>query len=127
MLEVTTSFSREGSYLDNGRGRVSLGSKDGAFYPYDLLLGSLAACWHATLLDILRKQKMDVTQVDVVVTGEKREEVPTTLRWANMAITAQGVEDRKKFEKAGDLAGKYCSIHHTLSLVADMTHTVDYK
>lgn len=127
MLQVTTSFSREGSYLDNGRGRVPLGSKEGAFFPYDLLLGSLAACFHATLLDILRKKKMDVKQVDVVVTGEKRTEVPTTLKWTNMAITAYGVEDEKSFEKSVELAAKYCSIHHTISQVSEMTHTVEYR
>lgn len=127
MLEVKTSFSREESYLDNGRGKVPLGSKDGAFFPYDLLLGSLAACWHSTLLDILRKKKMDVAKVDVTVTGEKRQDVPTTLKWTNMEIVAFGVADEAAFLKSVELAAKYCSIHHTIAQVSDMTHTVEFR
>lgn len=128
MLEIKTHYSREGSYLDNGRARVPLGSKEGAFYPYDLFLGSLSACFHATLMSIMHKRRLETPVVDIVVTGEKRDETPTTLKWGKLAITAYDVpeENRAVFEQSCDLAAKYCSIHHTISLVAEMEHTIEY-
>ncbi|HHT21662.1 MAG TPA: OsmC family protein [Tissierellia bacterium] len=128
MLEVKTHYSREGSYLDNGRGRVALGSKEGAFYPYDLFLGSLSACFHATLMSIMQKRRLETPVVDIVVTGEKREEVPTTMQWTKLAITAYDVpeEVKKAFEQSCDMAAKYCSIHHTIAQVSEMEHTIEY-
>lgn len=129
MLEIKTHYSREGSYLDNGRGRVALGSKENRFLPYDLFLGSLSACFHSTLMSIMQKRRLETPTIDIVVTGEKREDVPTTLEWGKLAITAYDVPEelRDVFEQSCDLAGKYCSIHHTIAQVAELTHTIEYK
>ena len=128
MLEVKTHFSREGSYLDNGRARVALGSKEDAFYPYDLFLGSLSSCFHATLMSIMTKRQLETPKVDIVVTGEKRTEPPTTLEWGKLAITAYDVpeKDKKAFEQSCDLAATYCSIHYTIAKVAELEHIIEY-
>ena len=127
MLQVKTVYTPELSTLDNGRGTVGIGSKPGSFYPYDLLLGALSACFHSTLYDILVKNKMPIPTVEIIVTGEKRKEVLTTLAWVKLDITVSGEVDEKKFSRFIDLAGKYCSIHETISKVATMTHEVHFK
>lgn len=127
MLEVKTVYTPELSTLDNGRGSVRIGSKPGEFYPYDLLLGALSACFHSTLHDILVKKKMSIPKVEIIVTGEKRKEVPTTLTWVNLDVTVIGEVDEKQFLKSIDLAAKYCSIHETISKVAKMTHEVHFS
>lgn len=127
MLEVKTVYTPELSTLDNGRGGVRIGSKPGEFYPYDLLLGALSACFHSTLHDILVKKKMSIPKVEIIVTGEKRKEVPTTLTWVNLDVTVIGEVDEKQFLKSIDLAAKYCSIHETISKVAKMTHGVHFS
>lgn len=127
MLEVKTIYTPEVSTLDNGRGSVRIGGDAGEFYPYDLLLGALSACFYSTLHDVLVKKKMTIPSVEIVVTGEKREALPTTLSWVNLDITVTGKVDQKQFLRSIELAAKYCSIHATLSKVATMTHEVRFQ
>jgi len=124
MLKIRTSYTPERSTLETDRAVVVLGSKPNEFYPYELLLGALSACFYSTLNDILEKQKVETPVMDIVVTGEKRTEVPTTLEWVNMDITVNGTVNEKQFLRAVDLAAKYCSIHETISKVAAMSHEV---
>ena len=124
MLKIRTSYTPERSTLETDRAVAVLGSKPNEFYPYELLLGALSACFYSTLNDILEKQKVDIPVMDIVVTGEKRTEVPTTLEWVNMDITVTGTVNEKQFLRAVDLAAKYCSIHETISKVAAMSHEV---
>lgn len=127
MLEIKASYAPSGGYVDNGRGHFKVGGGEGELYPYDMLLGGLSACYHATLKSVLDKMKVPVPQVDYVITGEKRSETPTTLTWVNMDITITGDVDQKQMQRALDMAAKYCSIHHTIAQVAEMRHEVHFK
>lgn len=127
MLTIKTNYSPDKYTLENERAIVGIGSKPGEFYPYDLLLGALSSCFYYTLIEILEKRKVEIPIVEVIVTGEKRTEVPTTLEWVNMEITVTGKVDEKQFLRSVDLAGKYCSIHETISKVAKMSHEVRFN
>ena len=127
MLEIKTVYTPEVSTLDNGRGSLRFGGEPGEFYPYDLLFGALSSCFYSTLYDVLVKKKMAIPKVEIVVTGEKREEPPTTLTWVNLDITVTGDVDEKQFLRSIQLAAKYCSIHAILSKVATMTHEVRFQ
>lgn len=70
---------------------------------------------------------MSIPKVEIIVTGEKRKEVPTTLTWVNLDVTVIGEVDEKQFLKSIDLAAKYCSIHETISKVAKMTREVHFN
>ncbi|HOZ37740.1 MAG TPA: OsmC family protein [Anaerolineaceae bacterium] len=127
MLTIKTNYSPDKYTLENERAIVGIGSKPGEFYPYDLLLGALSSCFYYTLIEILEKRKVEIPIVEVIVTGEKRTEVPTTLEWVNMEITVTGKVDEKQFQRSVDLAAKYCSIHETISKVAKMSHEVRFN
>ncbi len=127
MEKIETNYTPEKYTLENERAIVGIGSKPGEFYPYDFLLGALSACFYYTLYEILEKRKVEIPVVEIVVTGEKRTEVPTTLEWVNLDITVTGNVDEKQFLRSVDLAGKYCSIHETISKVAKMSHTVKFN
>jgi putative redox protein len=126
MLKIKTNYSHEKSTLETDRAVVGIGSEPGEFYPYDLLLGALSACFHSTLHDILEKRKVEIPRIEIIVTGEKRTEVPTTLEWVNMDITVTGDVNEKQFLRSVDLAAKYCSIHETISKVAKVSHEVKF-
>ena len=126
MLKIKTNYTPEKYTLENERAIVELGSKPGGFYPYDLLLGALSACFYSTLHDILEKRKEEIPSIEIIVTGEKRTEVPTTLEWVNLDITVTGNVNEKQFLRFVDLAAKYCSIHETISKVAKMSHEVKF-
>ncbi len=126
MLKVKTTYNVQESTLETDRAVLQIGGKDGQFYPYDLLLGALSACFHATLSEIFFKRKLELPPIEIIVTGEKRKDVPTTLEWVNMEITVFGEVDEGKFLRSIDLAAKYCSVHETISKVAEMTHEVNF-
>jgi len=126
MLKVKTAYKLQESTLETDRAVLQLGGKEGQFYPYDLLFGALSACFHATLSEIFFKRKVELPPIEIIVTGEKRKDVPTTLEWVNMEITVLGEVDEERFLRYTDMAAKYCSIHETISKVAEMTHEVNF-
>ena len=127
MLKIKTNYEPEQAILDTDRATLRIGSKAGEFAAYDLLLGALSACFYANLNDILEKRKEETSSIEIVVTGEKRTEVPTTLEWVNLEITVTGDVNEKQFLRSVDLAAKYCSVHETISKVAKMTHEVKFN
>jgi len=127
MEKIKTKYTPEKYTLENERAIVGIGSKPGEFYPYDLLLGALSACFYYTLYEILEKRKMDIPTIEIIVTGDKRTELPTTLEWVNLEVIVTGEVNEKQFLRYVDLAGKYCSIHETISKVAKMTHEVKFN
>lgn len=126
MLKVKTNYTPEKYTLETDRAILRIGSNADEFFPYELLLGSLSACFFYTLIEILEKRKMEIPSVEIIVTGEKREKSPTTLEWVHLDITVTGEVDEKRFLRSVDLAGKYCSIHDTISKVAKMSHEVKF-
>lgn len=107
-----------------------IGNGADEFLPYELLPGAPGACFYATFLGIAEKQKIEYEKADIEISGNKREEVPTTLENVTLDLTIYGVDDekdQKKIVRAADLAGKYCSIYQTLQCVAKMTTNVHFK
>lgn len=111
------------------KGEVQIGDAAGAVGPYDMLLGALAGCLYSTFLDVVEKKKGSFDSVHIHVEGEKREKVPTTLKWVKVTLSIKGAEvkDKPGMEKAAQLAAKYCSIYQTVSQVADMTLEVVFE
>lgn len=106
--------------LDNGN--VTIG-KEGAA-PYDLLQGALASCLHATFLEILKKKQIQISGCDYVLSGNKKEDVPTTLNVMHLDVYIEKHEKEEQIRKSFDLATKYCSIYQTISKVAEMSYNL---
>lgn len=99
-------------------------------YPYELLLSALGSCLYATLLDILEKRKVKIESAEFDIQSRKREEIPTTLEWCNVTCSVTGsfnTKSQEKIRKSMDLAAKYCSIYQTLSKVAKMEWTLEFR
>ena len=121
-IKITLKFDRIFSgelTADNGSARIGKGN-DKSLKPYDLMLGALGSCFYATFVDIADKMRLEYKGADVSVRGVKREETPATLKTVNMVFTIHGAADQKGFERAAALAAKYCSVHETISKVADI-------
>ena len=95
--------------------------------PYDMMLGALVSCYHATFLDILQKKRQVVEHVSYQVTGTKRTEVPTTLEHVLMSVKVVGVSDETQANKCFELAKKYCSVYSTISHVAEIEVVISYE
>jgi putative redox protein len=120
---VTMEFSMPFQGIGkNDRGNtIEIDEGDKQVEPYDLLLMSLGSCLYSTFEDNITKKKLSYEKLEIEITGEKRTETPTTLKYCNIIFKAKTSEYNKKaFEKSMELACKYCSIYKTLSYVAEM-------
>ncbi|MCK9246456.1 MAG: OsmC family protein [Anaerolineaceae bacterium] len=127
MLKVKTTYTPHNFTLETDRAILKFGSKEGEFFPYDLFLGSLSSCFYYTLAEIYAKRKMATPAMEIIVSGDKRRDVPTTLEWVEMEITVFDEVDEGQFSRFADLASKYCSIHATIGQVAEISHKINFK
>ncbi len=126
--DVEVQFTREfKGVLDTGQTTAKVGKDAGELAPYDMLFAALASCLYATFLDIVDKKKIDYQSAKVMISGEKREEVPALLKWVKVKFEIQGSDDEKGLMRSAELAAKYCSIYQTLSHVADMSWELEYQ
>lgn len=116
-LRFGSSFEGE---LTATHATASIGMGEGQLLPYDMLLGALGACYYSTFVDIAKKMHLVYEGASIDLHGIKRDEVPPTLREVDLVFTVHGASDRKGFERAAELAAKYCSIHETVSKVAEI-------
>lgn len=86
MLNAKASYTPNGSRPEGDRATVKIRSEEVEFFSYDFLLGALSACIHSTLVDIRLKSKVEIPPVEILVTGEKRKETPTPLKWVNPGL-----------------------------------------
>ncbi len=105
---------------------VAVGVESGELRPYDMFLGALASCLYSTFLDVTNKKKITFEESNVIVTGEKREQIPATLKWVKVIIEVKGASEEKGVLKAAELSKKYCSVYETISKVADMELEVKF-
>ena len=125
-MAVQAYFEKE-RRVDNGRLSVAVGSGEEQFLPYDFLYAGLASCFYYTLISLAEKMQLSWEFVEIEVDGKKRAEKIATLEWVKMDIKVKGLEgEQEKFLRASDLAGKYCSIHETISQVADIEQEVTF-
>ena len=120
-IEVRLIFSQEfEGELSTLNTKTAVGSGEGKLRPYDMLLGALGACYYSTFVGIAKKMRLRYSGASIEVRGQKREEVPTTLSVVDLVFTILGAEDQKGFQRAAELAAKHCSIHETISKVAQI-------
>lgn len=108
-------------------GEIGIGIEPNEARPYDLLQGALVSCLHSTLLEILVKKHIEIESVSYRVSGEKRDEIPTTLK--SVTIEAEFITgaSEEQIQKSMELASKYCSVYNTLALVAEMKINLSIK
>jgi len=95
--------------------------------PMQLLLAALGGCSSVDLVMILKKQKQDMKDISITVTGEREQgKVPSLYTDAHIHFKLIGNLDKEKVEKAIVLAvEKYCSVAKTLEKSATITHSFE--
>lgn len=90
--------------------------------PSDLLLLSIASCSMYDVLEILRKQKVEIEDLEVVCTGEQQPKPPHRFVKIHLMYKAQGNIVTEKLERAIRLSqDKYCSVIATIRPGVDLT------
>lgn len=128
-VQVDTIYENEfKGLLKTELGTFKIGKDAEELLPYHMLLGALSACLYATFLNILKKKRLDFSKVEIKVDGEKREEIPATLKEVTLKVSVFSASNNiEAFQKSFDLATQYCSIYQTISHVAEMKWSLEMK
>lgn len=107
-------------------GSIRLGDQEGGMAPYHLLFGALGSCFYATFLSIAKKKRLTFAKAEIEISGEKRTEVPPTLQHVKIRLVVHNPSDEEGFLRSAHLGAQFCSIHETISKVAQMEHEVQF-
>jgi putative redox protein len=97
--------------------------------PMELLLMSLGGCTGMDIISILKKERQEVTGLNVKVTGERAEEYPKIYKHIVVEYIVSGKNlSYDKVKKAVDLSkDKYCSVSIALKESAKIDHIITIK
>lgn len=95
--------------------------------PMQLLMAALGGCSGIDVINILKKQKQDLRDIKITVTGEREKDaVPSLYTEAHVHFVLYGEIDQDKADRAVSLAvDKYCSVAKTLEKTAAITHSFE--
>ena len=95
--------------------------------PAELLLVAGAGCAAWDVIEILRKQRQDVTAIECHVDGAQQADAPWTFRQIVLAFTVRGRDlDRAGVDRAVKLAvEKYCAVLSTVAHAAAIEHVTN--
>ena len=104
-----------------------IGGTDHGFRPMQLLLTALGGCSAIDLISILKKQKQELEDITITVTGDREKDtVPSLFREVHVHFSLYGNLEVDKVKKAVTLAvEKYCSVAKTLEKTATVTHSFE--
>lgn len=96
------------------------------YLPMELLLMSLAACSGQTVAGLLRKMKQAPAGMEVVASGEKRDEHPTTFLSIRLEFVFRGggVTEEAARQAVALSEEKYCPVWATLKPVVPVSSFV---
>ncbi|MBS1952383.1 MAG: OsmC family protein [Bacteroidetes bacterium] len=108
-------------------GSPSDGGHDRGMRPMQVLLAAMGACSAIDVISILRKQREELKDIKITVTGEREKDaVPSLYTEVHAHYKLFGNINEEKARKAISLSvGKYCSVAKTLEKNAKVTHSFE--
>ncbi len=103
------------------------GERAAAATPIELLLIAVGGCMASDVVDILQKKREQVTNYQVEVLGERREDFPRSFKKIQLHHVVTGNNlSKKAVEQAIELSdSKYCSVAATLRPKAEISVTFE--
>ena len=112
--------------IDNSNRSVVLsGDKDGiGVKPSQMLLVAMSACSAVDVVEILRKKRKTLTDLEITAAGEQDPNPPWAYRKIHLFYRLTGGDlTEKSVKQAIDLSqDKYCSVSATIRGVAEITY-----
>ena len=99
------------------------GDRHAAPTPMEMLLVSVAACTAVDVISILLKKRQDVTDYNVEITGERREDYPKAFIKFHVhhIVQGRGVSEKAVADAIELSDTKYCSVAATVRPTAEIT------
>ncbi len=104
-------------------GSPAIGGANKGMRPMQLLLAAAGSCSAIDVISILKKQKQELKDFRVTVSGEREaDKVPALFTDIHIHFTLTGNLSEEKVKRAVDLSmEKYCSVVKTLEKTASVT------
>lgn len=104
-----------------------IGGTNQGMRPMQMLLAAMGGCSAIDIITILKKQKQDLKDLKITVTGEREKNaVPSLFETVHAHYRFYGNVDKEKAERAIFLSvEKYCSVSKTLEKSAKITYTFE--
>jgi putative redox protein len=102
------------------------GSRTNAFSPKTLLLSGLAGCSGIDVVDILEKQRVKISNFEIVVETTQTEDHPRVFKDIFITYKIQTASENEiKVKKAVELSlDKYCGVSAMLKKNSDIHYTI---
>ena len=104
-----------------------IGGTNQGMRPMQMLLAVLGGCSSIDVISILKKQKQDVKDIRITVTGNREQEaIPSLYKDVHLLFKLYGNLDSDKVQKAVSLSvEKYCSVARILEKTASITYSFE--
>lgn len=108
-------------------GSAEVGGMQLGMRPMQLLLAAFGSCSGIDVINILKKQKQELKDIKITVTGEREKDaIPSLYTEVHAHFKLFGKIDESKASKAVNLAvDKYCSVAKTLEKTAKVSHSFE--
>lgn len=106
-------------------GTRSIGGLEGGFSPMQLLLAGVGGCSAIDIIRILKKQKQELTDLQIIVDGDRvKKDTYSEFEKIHLHFDFKGILDPKKVARAINLSlDKYCSVSKILEQATTITHS----
>jgi putative redox protein len=136
MIKIEINRVNDGFHMEavNEQGNVvsmdaspDIGGTNQGMRPMQLLLTAFGGCSSIDVINILKKQRQDLRDIKITVTGEREKDaVPSLYTEVHAHFKLYGNLDPDKAEKAVALSvEKYCSVAKTLEKTAKVTYSFE--
>lgn len=94
------------------------------FRPMELILAGLASCTSIDIENILRKQRVQFQNLQVVANGTRADATPAVFTHIELHIQVEGDVPESKLQRAIELTKEtYCSVSHMLRESVEITYS----
>jgi len=105
---------------------IELSGDGNAVGPMESVLMAAAGCSSIDIVMILEKMRQPLEDIQVEVTGTRRDEIPKTFTDINLHYTLKGDLKKDKVEKAIEMSmEKYCSVSLMLAKAANISSSFE--
>jgi putative redox protein len=120
--------NEEGNSVDID-GSPSVGGENKGFRPMQLLAAGAGGCSSIDIISILKKQRQDLKDIEVIVDAEREEgKTPSLFRTIHIHYILTGILNEEKVKGAINLSlQKYCSVVKTLEKTATITSSYEIR
>ncbi|MGM0545407.1 MAG: OsmC family protein [Bacteroidota bacterium] len=110
-------------------GAEAVGGEGKGMRPMELMLVSVASCSAVDVVEILKKQRQPLKNIQISVSGERPESgAPRPYKSIDLHFTLYGNLEESKVARAIKLAVEdYCSARATLSDDVEISHSFEIK